>query len=131
MNTNFNRKDLVDFGNQMIENLQKEGRGVKSVTHADVENWLYKKQQERNLTSIRAKLRCEQVIHNKADTEGEDSKQIVFRTFYEDGDDSNSDFASYTPSADASLLINEGTKAFDHFEEGEFYFLDFKKVIKS
>jgi hypothetical protein len=42
-----------------------------------------------------------------------------------DGSDENKSFAKATPGAFMSITINEGTPAFDFFEQGQDLYLDF------
>lgn len=130
MVTQFNKGDLVDFGNQLIHDINKKDRiDPSKASRVDVENWLEIKDRQRDNSTIRAKLKCVKVDECESNVAGENIN-VYFETHYEEGNDENSDFAKYTPAANMTICIDKECAAFNHFQIGEFYYFDINKVKK-
>lgn len=73
--------------------------------------------------TIRAKFKCDGV---ETSTDGTNKSVAMSAVIEGDGvNKENASFAKYTPSGNLTINVNEGTEAFDAFEPGKEYYLDF------
>lgn len=75
------------------------------------------------MTQVTAKFICTWVQSDL----GQESKSVSFSPVI-GGSDENKSFSKYTPSGSLWLNISDETEAFNFFEQGEEYYLDFTKA---
>ncbi len=72
---------------------------------------------------IKAKFKCDGIREEEA---------YKYRTIYlppvTSGSEENKSFAKYTPSGQIQMNISEDTLAYDFFEQGKEYYIDFSKA---
>ena len=132
MVTQFNAKDLVSFGNFILNKLETGEKkefpdGKHLITDADIQNWKHSEEQRKNMR-VRAKFSCHNI---KEDTD--DNLHEVYRkeirmgaVYSEEGE--NADYSEATPFGELEIHIDGKTPAIDFFEEGQDYYLDFSRV---
>ena len=137
MVTTFNRSDLVSFGNYLLrvqktreasirKGFELSGQDfteediveqLKLIKHADIENW----KAEKDKRTTRAKFQVTSI-------EESDGHQLVNMEAVISGSPENESFWKYTPSGNIQIgLSNEASSS---FEEGAFYYVDFKKAAQ-
>jgi hypothetical protein len=118
MVTNFNKKDIVSFGNYLLS-INKKSNEVKS---SDIENWLEIKKNKGSIPVL-AKFQVLSV----------ERKDEYKQTYIEmqpvmSGSEENKSFSKYTPAGQISIVVSDDTDASDYFEEGKEYFVKFTKA---
>lgn len=125
MVTNFNKKDIVEFGNYLLSKQRKNRTSEinqENVTHADISNWLEIKKNRGNIPVL-AKF---QVVSVQRNDEYENTNVELQPVI--DGSEENKSFSKYTPAGQISLVVSDETDASDYFEEGKEYFVKFTKA---
>lgn len=84
MVTQFNRKDLVSFGNYLLHLVTTEQKhadpsGALEVSHADLENWLFTKTNEKTILS-NIQTMCEESLDPETFEEWEKVKEALIKT---------------------------------------------------
>lgn len=127
MVTQFNKKDLVSFGNFLLgpKNKDRNILIAAEVTHADVENW---KESQSKITKVRAKFECHHIGIGD-EKFGQESDTINMQVVI-DGSPENKEFCKLTPFGQLSLGIDKDCEALKLFEVDAEYYVDFTKVVK-
>jgi len=130
MVTTFNKKDLVSFGNYLFQQIKSGNKqvspdGEHAVSDADLRNWKEGVDRVRN-GQVRAKMCCNSITDNIESA----NVSVVLSAVTAEGQGENSDYSKWTPMADLSMIIDNGTPARDFFEEGKDYYVDFTKFNK-
>ena len=125
MVTNFNKKDIVEFGNYLLSEERKTRTSEvnqNAVTHADFENWLEAKSNRGKIPVLAKFIVTSVTRYDEYENTNVELTPVI------EGSDENKSFSKYTPAGQISLTISDETDAVDYFEENKEYYVKFTKA---